>query len=52
MVKYTTARWLTPNGECIDELGLEPDYLVDLEQQEDGTYIDTQLQKAKELLSQ
>ena len=52
MVKYTTARWLTPSGECIDEIGIDPDYLVNLEQDENGVYKDTQLEKAKELLSQ
>lgn len=51
MVKYTTARWLRPNGECIDGYGLQPDYEVKLEQNEEGTYIDTQLEKAIELLS-
>ena len=24
-VKYTTAKWLTPNGDCIDGVGLTPD---------------------------
>ena len=51
MVKYTIARWLTPNGECIDEIGIEPDYEVELEQDEEGNFIDTQLEKALELLS-
>jgi len=49
MVKYTTARWLRPNGECIDEVGLFPDYEVDLIQNEDGTWVDTQFEKAVEL---
>lgn len=51
MVKYTTARWLRPNGECIDGFGLSPDYEVDLMQNEDGTWVDTQLEKAIELFS-
>ncbi len=51
MVKYTIAKWLRPNGECIDEIGIEPDYEVKLEQDEEGNYIDTQLEKALELLS-
>ena len=29
MVKYTTAKWLTPTGNCIDGLGLEPDVAVE-----------------------
>lgn len=31
MIKYTTAKWLTPNGTCIDGIGLTPDYEVDVE---------------------
>ena len=31
MVKYTTAKWLRPNGDCIDGLGLQPDYEIKLE---------------------
>ena len=51
MVKYTTARWLRPDGTCIDGIGITPDYVVELEQDEEGNYIDTQLEKALELLS-
>lgn len=28
-VKYTTAKWLTPNGDCIDGIGLNPDLEID-----------------------
>lgn len=28
-VKYTTAKWLTPNGDCIDEVGLQPDLEIE-----------------------
>lgn len=28
-VKYTTAKWLTPNGDCIDEIGLTPDLEIE-----------------------
>ena len=31
MIKYTSARWYMPNGECIDEVGLEPDVNVELD---------------------
>lgn len=46
MVKYTSAKWLTPNKECIDEIGISPMYTV-----EDSleTEIDEQLNKAIEL---
>lgn len=50
MVKYTTARWFTPNGECIDEFGLLPDYSVPLDNDSED-FVDTQLEKALELLS-
>lgn len=29
MYKYTSAKWLTPNGICIDEVGLKPDIEID-----------------------
>lgn len=29
-VKFTVAKWLTPNGEWIHEKGIEPEYKVDL----------------------
>lgn len=29
MYKYTSARWLTPKGDCIDNIGLSPDILVE-----------------------
>lgn len=51
MVKYTSARWLTPEGECIDGFGLAPHYEEDIVQNEDGNYTDNQLNKAIELLS-
>ena len=57
MIKYTTARWLTPTGICIDGIGILPDYEVLIpEAPEDvavETYVpdDTQLKKAVELLA-
>lgn len=50
MVKYTTARWLRPNGECLDAMGLVPDYSVDLIKNENGEIEDTQLEKAIEVI--
>lgn len=49
MLKYTTAKWLRPNGDCIDEEGIKPDYEVDLEYKGNLIY-DKQLDKAIELL--
>ena len=45
MIKFTSAYWLSPNGNSINNMGIEPDIEVDLK--ETG---DTQLDKAKEAL--
>lgn len=50
MIKYTSAKWLRPNGECVDEVGIVPDYDVDLQYGGNVIY-DLQLDKAIELLS-
>lgn len=47
MVKYTSAKWLTPNGTCIDEIGITPDYMVI--DSFDTPDMDEQLEKALEL---
>ena len=44
----TVAKWLTPNGTWVHEKGLEPD--IEVEDKQDTTDIDEQLQKALELL--
>jgi carboxyl-terminal processing protease len=56
MVKYTSAKWFRPNGECVDEVGITPDYVIDLKynKDEDGNitdFEDTQLNKAVEVIS-
>lgn len=53
MIKYTTARWLTPEGNCIDGVGLTPDVEKELpESTEEGQVVeDTQLNTAVEYLS-
>jgi len=56
MVKFTSAYWLTPNGNCVDELGITPNYLVSNEslKDEEGNVvgvIDKQLEMAISLLS-
>lgn len=56
MAKYTSAKWLTPKGDCIDTVGLKPDYEVELtiEKDSDGNItniIDSQLNKAIEILN-
>ena len=49
MVKYTSAKWLRPNGECVDGIGIEPDYNVNITVKNNIIY-DNQLDKAISLL--
>ncbi len=49
MIKYTSAKWLRPNGECIDNKGITPDYpIADNPETED----DEQLLKALEVINE
>lgn len=52
----TIAKWLLPSGEWIHDTGLKPDIEVELPEvdsaSESGTLIDTQLQKAVEVLKE
>lgn len=55
--KYTTAYWYTPNNICINNVGITPDYYVELEYEvnDDGEeigVIDTQFNKAIEILTE
>ena len=50
MIKYTSAKWLRPNGECVDGVGIKPDYEIEIEIKNNTMY-DKQLDKAIELLS-
>lgn len=56
MVKYTSAYWLTPNGTCIDGIGINPDYYIVNEEVTDEagniTIPDAQLNKAIEVLQE
>jgi carboxyl-terminal processing protease len=49
-VRVTIARWLTPNGRTIHEIGLEPDIVVELTEEDIAAERDPQLDKAIELL--
>ena len=51
-VRITIARWLTPNGRTIHEVGLEPDIVVELTEEDVTAERDPQLDKAIELLKQ
>lgn len=44
MVKYTTKEWLSPNGNSINEKGIQPDIEVDIT----DTNEDSQLNRALE----
>ncbi len=50
MVKYTTARWLTPKGICIDGEGITPLYSVT--DDENTSDVDEQLIKAIEVIKE
>jgi carboxyl-terminal processing protease len=49
-VRVTIARWLTPDGRQINGVGLEPDYVVELSEEDLAAELDPQLQKAIALL--
>ena len=54
IVKYTTKKWLTPKGNWVNKVGLEP--TDEIEQKEEyyknpAEENDSQLQKAIEILS-
>ena len=49
VLKLTFAEYFTPNDSKINEVGIEPDYVVELPEDAENT-TDTQLEKAKELL--
>lgn len=54
MIKYTSARWFTPNGDCIDEVGLAPDIEVELSEDFKNNPIeenDNQLNEAIKILT-
>ena len=54
MIKYTSARWFMPNGECIDEVGIEPDINIELSEEYKQNPIeekDNQLNEALKILS-
>ena len=53
MIKYTIEEWLTSNGNSINDVGVTPDYEVDLGEEYYSNPVkenDAQLQKAIELL--
>jgi len=51
-IRVTIARWLTPNGRQINEVGIQPDYVVEFTEQDLTDKKDVQLLKAIELLNE
>ena len=51
-VRVTIARWLTPNGRQIQDMGLEPDYIIDYTLEEFDAGLDPQLDKALALITE
>jgi carboxyl-terminal processing protease len=49
-VRITIAKWLTPNENWIQEVGLTPDYAVDLTPEDRQAGLDPQLDKAIQVL--
>ena len=33
MIKYTTAKWYMPNGDCVDGVGIEPDIKINISEE-------------------
>ncbi len=55
MIKYTSAKWYMPNDECIDKVGIEPDYNIELGEDYKNNPTeenDTQLNEALKLLTE
>lgn len=50
VLKLTFAEYFTPKETKINQVGIEPDYTVELPSKDSGNTNDTQLDKAKELL--
>lgn len=50
-VKITIAKWLTPKGHSISEVGLDPDVKVEISDQDIEDNKDPQLQKAIEIVT-
>jgi carboxyl-terminal processing protease len=50
-IKITIAHWLTPNGHLIDKNGLEPDYKVEISDQDAKDGKDPQFSKALDVIN-
>jgi len=50
-LKVTIARWMTPKGNSISERGIEPEYKVEVTEEDVSKSIDAQLNKAVSVLN-
>ncbi|MFH1030755.1 MAG: S41 family peptidase [bacterium] len=50
-LKMTVAKWLTPNGNCINETGIEPDVAIELTDEDYNEDRDPQMERAVEILA-
>lgn len=50
-LRVTIAKWLTPNGNAIDKVGIEPDEKITLSEEDEKADRDPQLDRAKEILN-
>lgn len=51
-VKVTVAKWLTPNGDCINDAGIKPDVEIKLTPEDYADNKDPQMDKALEILKE
>ncbi len=49
-IRVTIARWLTPNGRQINKIGLRPDFVIELTQEDAAAGKDVQLDQAIKVL--
>lgn len=49
-LKLTVAKWLTPNGHCINKEGIEPDIAVELSEDDYNKDMDPQMDKAVSII--
>ncbi len=49
-IRVTTAKWLTPNDRQINKVGLQPDFIIELTEEDVAANRDTQLEMAMDVL--
>ena len=51
-LRITIAKWLTGKGQDINENGISPDFMVEISEEDLNNSFDSQLEKARELLTE